>query len=261
MAVGADVPHSRTSAAAAAATDDVLDRFELACGELESDRPEVYPMRQAQAAVQVLAVDAVGISVIIDEKKRIPLGASSHHAEAAESLEFTLGQGPCLDAHATGRPVLVPDLTEPSSRAWAQWPAYVEAMRTRTPFAAVFGFPLTSGGLSLGGVCMYRREAGELSLADLADALAVTNRIFYDLLDTGTFDGAATQTFRWLNMPLAKIRGMVWQAIGMATVELGLSSADALARLRSYCYGHNRLLDDVAADIVERRLPLDQLHP
>jgi len=259
MVGGGSWPDDGGSAAAAAS--DFLDRFELICGPLESDRLEVYPMRQCQAAVELLAVDAVGISVILDERKRIPLGASSHDAEVAESLEFTLGQGPSLHAHATNRPVLVADVADESALASAEWPAYVQELLQRTPFKAVFGFPLTSGGLSLGSVGMYRREPGQLSVAELGDALALTNRIFYDLLDTGTFSGAAHQRFQWLNMPLARVRGEVWQAIGMATVEMGLNSTDALARLRSYCYAENRLLDEVAADIIARRLPLDQLQP
>lgn len=240
---------------------DVLDRFELICEPLESLRPEEYPTRQALAAAAVLAVDGVGISVLMDGQNRIPLGASSDQATAAESLEFTLGQGPCLHAHAVERPVLVPDVTNRTAQVWTRWPQYAHELLARTPFRSVFAFPLSSGGLTIGTLSLYRRQTGDLSTVELGDALAVTNRIFYDLLDTGTFSGAAKPALRWLNLPLAVIRGNVWQAIGIATVELALSPADALALLRSYCYAHDQLLDDAAADVISRRLPLDQLHP
>jgi hypothetical protein len=44
----------------------------------------------------------------------------------------------------------------------------------------------------------------------------------------------------------------------MLTVQLGVSAAEAFARLRAYAYADNRRLADVARDIVTRRL---RLHP
>lgn len=243
------------------AVEDLLDRFALMVGPLEAVPQHLLPTRQCEAAAAVLAVDAVGISVLIDGQKRVPLGASSADASVAESLEFTLGEGPCLLAHAENRPVLVPDVNDAAAAAWSVWPEYSQEVLTRTPFRAVFGLPLSSGELSLGSVSLYRREPGALSVEELAQALAVANRIFYDLLDTGMFGGELRPMFRWLNMPLAMVRGIVWQAIGVATVEMGLNSADALALIRSYCYANHFLLDQVAADIIARRLPLDELQP
>jgi hypothetical protein len=40
----------------------------------------------------------------------------------------------------------------------------------------------------------------------------------------------------------------------MVSVQLGIDVADALVRLRGHAYVHNRLLADVAADVVARRL-------
>jgi len=47
------------------------------------------------------------------------------------------------------------------------------------------------------------------------------------------------------------------QATGMLTVQLGVSAAEAFARLRAYAYARDRRLADVANDIVARRLRLD----
>lgn len=246
---------------ASLAVEDLLNRFALMMGPLESVPQHMLPTRQCEAAASVLAVDAVGISVLIDGQKRVPLGASCPEASVAESLEFTLGEGPCLFAHAKNRPVIVPNVNDQTSVAWSVWPEYSQELLSRTPYQAVFGLPLSSGELSLGSVSLYRCEPGPLSVEELAQALAVTNRIFYDLIDTGMFGGELRPMFRWLNMPLAMVRGVVWQAIGVATVEMGINSADALALIRSYCYANHRLLDHVAADIIARRLPLDDLQP
>jgi AmiR/NasT family two-component response regulator len=42
----------------------------------------------------------------------------------------------------------------------------------------------------------------------------------------------------------------------MLTVQLGVSAAEAFARLRAYAYSQDRRLAEVAGDIVARRLRL-----
>ena len=40
----------------------------------------------------------------------------------------------------------------------------------------------------------------------------------------------------------------------MVSVQLGISAAEALARMRAHAFVHHRLLIDVARDVVARRL-------
>jgi hypothetical protein len=54
----------------------------------------------------------------------------------------------------------------------------------------------------------------------------------------------------------ASHRAEVHQASGMVAVQLGVSVADAEARLRAHAYAVNRSVVDVARDIVARRLRL-----
>jgi hypothetical protein len=49
----------------------------------------------------------------------------------------------------------------------------------------------------------------------------------------------------------------LFQAQGMVTVQLGVTLADALARIRARAYSDNRPLREIARDIVARRLRLD----
>jgi hypothetical protein len=44
--------------------------------------------------------------------------ASNRHSGVMEGLQFTLGEGPCLAAFASGAPVLVPDLEAMASSTW-----------------------------------------------------------------------------------------------------------------------------------------------
>ena len=49
-------------------------------------------------------------------------------------------------------------------------------------------------------------------------------------------------------------RAEIHQATGMVLVQLGVSAADAFARLRAHAFAEQRLLGDVARDVVARRL-------
>jgi len=52
-------------------------------------------------------------------------------------------------------------------------------------------------------------------------------------------------------------RSQVYQAQGMAMVQLGVSLAEAMVRMRGHAFAHDRRLRDVAADIVARRFAFD----
>ena len=65
---------------------------------------------------RTLPVSGVGLAVMTDEGPAGTVAASDGGALQLEELQFTLGQGPCVDASRTGRPVLAPDFARTSSR-------------------------------------------------------------------------------------------------------------------------------------------------
>jgi hypothetical protein len=54
-------------------------------------------------------------------------------------------------------------------------------------------------------------------------------------------------------------RFVVHQAAGMVSVQLGVSIAEAMVRLRAHAFSHSLLLADVAEDVVARRLRLEDV--
>jgi hypothetical protein len=50
---------------------------------------------------------------------------------------------------------------------------------------------------------------------------------------------------------------VVHQATGMITIQLGISLAEALLRLRAHAYASGRAVSAIAADVVDRRLRFD----
>ncbi|HEX6337950.1 MAG TPA: ANTAR domain-containing protein [Jiangellaceae bacterium] len=175
--------------------------------------------------------------------------ATDSHAEELEELQFTLGQGPAVDGADGASPVLVADLS--AAEAWSRWPLFAPAAAERG-IGAVFAFPVAAGAARFGMLDLYRRSAGPLSSAELADALAYSDAILVlALYDRGGLHAGVEML---TNGDLAERRAEVHQAAGMASIQLGVTVIDALARLRAYAFVHDRGLAEVAADVVARRL-------
>jgi hypothetical protein len=177
-------------------------------------------------------------------------------SEQLAELQVTLGEGPCCDVAASGAPVLVGDLGD--AGAGRRWPAFaLEAGSLGA--AAVFAFPLAVGVIRTGTMGLYRGSPGPLARAQLGDVLLLADAATMLLLDGAGRDGAGTGGDAGPDGQapgLAAHRAEVDQATGMLTVQLGVSAAEALARLRAYAYAQDRRLADVAGDIVARRLRL-----
>jgi hypothetical protein len=95
---------------------------------------------------------------------RVTDGVSEQLAE----LQLTLGEGPSLDAAASGGPVLASDLAAREYRH--RWPAFAPAARQAGAWAA-FAFPLRIGAIRAGVLGLYRNQPGPLSTFQLGDAL------------------------------------------------------------------------------------------
>src|SRR3954465_14973352 len=125
------------------------------------------PKSLVRLCARSLPVSGVGLALMTDDGPAGTVAASDGGALELEELQFTLGQGPCVDASRTGRPVLVPDLAGTSPPMWPQFGAAAETAGLR----AVFALPLQVGGIRLGVLDLYRDTAGELSPEELSDAL------------------------------------------------------------------------------------------
>src|SRR5271169_5337675 len=74
--------------------------------------------RLCAACAVLLDADGVAISLIFDGGPTGTLGSSSPRARMYDELQFTLGEGPCLDSMSGRAPVLIVDLTDPEERRW-----------------------------------------------------------------------------------------------------------------------------------------------
>jgi GAF domain len=195
-------------------------------------------------------VDGAGVMLMSGEIPRGSLCASGEVSRLIEELQYTLGEGPCVDAYQQNRVVAGPDLADPVA---SRWPAFTTAALD-AGVRAVFGFPLRAGAVRLGALNLYRGRSGALSDDQQGDALVVAEVAARWVLEAqaGAPDGTvAVQVEAGADFHL-----VVHNAAGMVSVQEGISVTEALIRLRAFAYSHDRLVGDVAGDIVARRLRL-----
>jgi hypothetical protein len=210
--------------------------------------------RLCAAATRALSAAGAAVALMAEDGQRGATVASDPASERIEELQSQLGEGPGTEAFATRRPVLVPDLV---GDAVARWPVYTPAAGD-FGVRAVFAFPLQVGAARLGVLEVYRIRPGQLSPGELRHAL-----MFAEVALTTLLDGQDNASPGMAADGLAgavEHRAELFQAQGMAMVQLGVSLADALALMRAHAYTQNRRLGEVAADIVARRLRFDPDH-
>lgn len=161
-------------------------------------------------------------------------------------LQFTLGEGPAIDAGADGIAVFASDLDDAST---ARWPAFA-AEAANLGVRAMFALPLQLGAIRVGALVLYRLTAGPLPSTALEDALAFADAATLIILS----EEAGTPLAEG---DLVDQQMIVFQATGMISVQLAVDLAEALARLRAHAYGNDQTLSEVAAEVVARRLRFD----
>ncbi|MFG1607955.1 GAF and ANTAR domain-containing protein [Actinoplanes sp. NPDC049265] len=208
--------------------------------------------RLCRAAERALSASGAGVCVLAAGGLRGVAAVSAPAYEPLEDLQFLLGEGPCLDAFISRRPVLVPDLSVGTT---GRWPGYAPALHDRG-VRAVFAFPLQIGAARLGALDIFRDEVGPLTDDQFRDALTFADIAVTTLLD-GQARAAPGRAADGLDDEVVGQRAELFQAQGMVAVQLGVSLADALARLRAYAYAEDKALGDVARDVVARRVSFD----
>lgn len=209
--------------------------------------------RLCRVGTEVTGGVGVGLSKLVDGSHEV-VEASDSDARAVEQLQVTHGQGPCLDAIATFRPSLEPDLT--SGRAIARWPQFARGALEQG-IAAAYAFPLITGGVAIGALDVYSARRGDLAdeavedvlmLADLA-ALAIDQG--GRSADIAGLDVSAGAAEPWAHP------AVVHNASGMISEQLDIGIDEALLRLRASAFVMERPLADLAVDIVARKVRLE----
>ena len=223
--------------------------------DLRSPAPDAVvsdlPGRLVTMCAACVPVTGAGIIVMSDAGPGAMLASTDGAAQIMEELQFTLGEGPCVDASTSGRPVLQPDLAAPPrsvGRASPQerWP---RGCGRSSPSRCRSGASGSGSWISTGTspVVLDDRELAEaLAFADAATAILLQ-------LQSGT-DGVTGEPGL---LAMIEDRAEVHQATGMVSVQAGLGLAASLVLLRAHSYAAERPILDVAREVIGRTLRFD----
>ena len=225
------------------------DRLSRILAELQAESDGGWSSGRLCAATRdIVGVSGAGVMLMSGDIPRGSLCTTDDVSNLIEELQFTLGEGPCVDAYNQNRVVVEPDLAQPATSRWLAFtPPALEA-----GVGAVFGFPLQVGVARLGALDLYRDGPGALSDDQHADALVMADVIANWVLDVqaeAVPGSVAVELER-----TADFHFVVHNAAGAVSVQLGISVTEALIRLRAYAFSNDRLLREVAEDVVARRL-------
>ena len=206
------------------------------------------PRRLCEVAADVTAMSGAGVMLLSDDRPQASICTTDAVSSLIEEVQYTLGEGPCVDAHRLGTVVVEADLAGSAARRWTEFsPRAVDAGAR-----AVFGFPIRVGAVRLGALNLYRDRAGPIGDEEHAAALVVADVAARSVL-TAQANAAPGELSADLGAE-THLWGVVHQAAGMVSVQLGVPVAEALVRLRARAFATNQVVSDVASDVVERRI-------
>ncbi|MET9291108.1 GAF and ANTAR domain-containing protein [Streptomyces sp. NPDC003077] len=213
--------------------------------------PEQVPARLCAACPRLLPVSGASISVVSGGDVRITLCATDNVAAELAELQYTLGEGPCLQAGALAAPVFAPDLLGGPDPQ--RWPMFAR-QAVQKGVEAVFSMPLGTATTALGTLDLYSTKTGALSAAKVRTALMIADAVTLVVLGMNHDQPVGPdETARWLETAEAG-HEEVHQAVGMVMVQLDLSAEDALARIRARAFALGRTATEIARDIIDRRI-------
>jgi hypothetical protein len=125
----------------------------------------------------------------------------------------------------------------------------------RAGVLAIFGFPLQVGKIRLGVLDVYNDHPGALRSDQLAEAAKLASVVTMKVLDLQSDADPGSLAFELADPET--LRASVHQASGMLSARYDISVESALLRLRAHSFSQERPIDEVARDVVARRLTIE----
>lgn len=210
------------------------------------------PQSLCAACADALPISGVGLALMSERGHEGLVAATDGPATVMEELQFSLGEGPCMDASTLGRPVLQPDLRDTGPQRWPGFgPAALEA-----GIEAIFALPLQVGRIRLGVLDLYRDSPGPLTPDQLTEGLSYADAaatVLLNLQDRQPLNGELHPDLIDPSQNLAEVH----QATGMIAVQAAVGLTEALLLLRANAYGSERGILAAAYEVLQHRLRFD----
>jgi GAF domain-containing protein len=208
--------------------------------------------RLADHCVEVLDVEAAGIMLAAPDGQLRVMASSSEAMRLLELFELQAQEGPCLDCHRSGQPVVNQDLAAVNGR----WPRFA-AEALAAGFHSVHALPMRLRGSVIGALNLFRAGPGEMTAADIHVAQA-----FADVATIAILQHRAAQEAQVVNAQLnhaLSSRVVIEQAKGMVAERLRLDMEQSFKSLRNHARNHNLRLAELANDVINGTVAVSEL--
>lgn len=195
-----------------------------------------------QPRLQYLALWGAGVTLVDASGRKRTAAASDPLVEAADNVQYILEEGPCLQAWATGKPVLVENV-----RTESRWPEWLEAA-AELGLGSVVSAPLLPGGSVLGAVKVYARETGAFDPSSVAlmELFAAQASIF--IINVQARESAQALS-EMLQDALAG-REVIAAARGVLMARYGIDEASAMQQLLTESRRNRKPLREISAELL-----------
>jgi GAF domain-containing protein len=217
------------------------------------DLDDVLATLSADVA-DLLGVDGAGVMLEDNDGALRFVAASNDFIGHVEQLQTETGEGPCVQAHATGEAVVIDDLAEDG----CDFPLF-SPKALASGMRAVYSVPLQVDDVRIGAFNLYRTTPGVLDDIALTVARLVADLATCHLVSAGAAD-RATRLAGQLQRALDS-RIVIEQAKGRLSLAWDTDVTDAFERLRRHARSNNRRLKEVAVDVLEGRLHPNDIAP
>jgi PAS domain S-box-containing protein len=201
--------------------------------------------RVVRTAVPLLRADGAGLMLADADGTLHVVTGSDQDEQAFERAERDLGEGPCIDAFASGEVVRTSDL-----RADPRWPRLGPTARTNQ-IRGVLAAPVLHDGQAVGTCNAYTTAPRAWTDYDV-EAIRAYAAMLSQLIGSATDARHKGELAAQLQFALES-RVLIEQAKGVLMERHGLDDQAAFTRLRRQARSSSRKLTEVAREIISAR--------
>jgi GAF domain-containing protein len=214
--------------------DTLVDEFDLI---------EFFQMLTTRTA-ELLDTSPVGL-LIANQRGRLEfMAASDENVRLLELFQVQTQEGPCLDAHRSGAPVVNADLSAAASR----WPIFAPHAAA-AGFRSVHAFPLRLRSEKIGALNVFSSSVGgRLEAEDVAIVQALADVASIGLLQERAISRGELLTEQLQGALNSRI--IIEQAKGAVAQARHITVDEAFELIRSYARHNQRRLGDVAYSVI-----------
>lgn len=207
----------------------------------ETDSGAAFAQLTAHVLASVEGADGCGITLLKASGRLETVGSTGPDPEAADVLQYRLGDGPCMRSVRKDEVVHVGDL-EVDER----WPRWSRPVAERLGYRSVLSAHLFTNGRQVGAVNVYGKRTHAFTAAD------VTHIPFFAAHAAAAI--VSVRTIEQLREALVS-RTRIGQAEGIVMERFAIDEERAFAVLTRLSQHRNEKLRDVAEAVVHDRLP------